>query len=578
VHGAVDGDRARERLRDHPWLIVLAAGPAVAEALLVATLGSSGAAALAPQVTAPTPFDVFHDWRWLLVYHPSWLAFGFEVLALVVVRSVLIVGLVRAAWPATVDRPAWRDQLRSTVGITVLVALVLLPFAVLTFAMAVVSLSWLFFVSVPVLVIAALLLHRAPVSASWWRDRPTWETVRVVLITFLVVTAAGAVLVRVSGPAQVVIAGLVGVASAWCWLQLVQALAGGSPQPRRRPFVVVGLAGVLVLVVGGTAAGFAVSVAVENARTLLPPVAANASGPPVLIVKGFNSEWDGVTRRWVAGRYRIRRFSYAGLDQHGRPRPYSRAATHRSVRDLALELRTQVSAFHAATGQPVNLVAESEGSLVALAYLTGSPHAPVGALVALSPLLGPGRVFYPPLGDSGWGTAAATVMDGVARSLSAVGPVDVSADSPLFRSFVDEGPALRGLLRCPAPGRREFAVIPLDSGVSAPAPVSIGVPHAFVPAFHGGLLGDHTSAQLIGRVLAGRAAPGSGFWAGTGDVVGSIAAAWQAPSLSQGLEPAWRHLPASNDCPAVRAAIRRWLGPEPLTSGTAPGGVRTRSG
>ena len=563
MHGAVGGDRARERLRDHPWLIVLAAAPAVAEALLVTTIGSSGAAALAPQVTAPTPFDVFHDWRWLLVYHPSWLAFGLEVVALVAVRSALVVGLVRAAWPASVDRPRWQDQLRSTVGITALVALVLLPFAVLAFAMAVVSLSWLFFVSVPVLVFAALLVHRAPVSASWWRDRPTWETVRVVLVTFIVITGAGAVLVHVPGPAQVVVAALVGVANAWCWLRLVQALAGGAPQPRRRPFVVVGLAGVLVLVVGGTAAGFAVSVAVENARTLLPPVAANASGPPVLIVKGFNSEWDGVTRRWVAGRYRIRRFSYAGLDQHGQPRPYNRAATHQSVRDLALQLRAQVAAFHTATGQPVSIVAESEGSLVALAYLTGSPHAPVGALVALSPLLGPGRVYYPLLGDPGWGTAAATVMDGVARALSAVGPVDVSADSPLFRSFVDEGPALRGLLRCPVPGRREFAVIPLDSGVSAPAPVSIGVPHAYVPAFHGGLLGDHTSAQLIGRVLTGRAATGSGFWAGAANVVGSLAAAWQAPSLSPGLEPAWRHLPASNDCPAVRTAIRTWLGPEP---------------
>ena len=565
MHGAVGGDRARERLRDHPWLIVLVAAPAAVEALLVATIGSSGAAALAPQVTAPTPFDVFHDWRWLLVYHPSWLAFGLEVVALVAVRSALVVGLVRAAWPAGVDRPRWQDQIRSTVGITALVALVLLPFAVLAFAMAVVSLSWLFFVSVPVLVFAALLVHRAPVSASWWRDRPTWETVRVVLVTFIVITGAGAVLVHVPGPAQVVIAGLVGVANAWCWLRLVQVLAGGAPQPRRRPFVVVGLAGVLVLVVGGTAAGFAVSVAVESARTLLPPVAANASGPPVLIVKGFNSEWDGVTRRWVAGRYRIRRFSYAGLDQHGQPRPYTRAATHQSVRDLALQLRAQVAAFHTATGLPVNIVAESEGSLVALAFLTGSPQAPVGALVALSPLLGPGRAYYPLLGDPGWGTAAATVMDGVARALSAVGPVDVSADSPLFRSFVDEGPALRGLLRCPVPGRREFAVIPLDSGVSAPAPVSIGVPHAFVPAFHGGLLGDHTSAQLIGRVLTGRAATGSGFWAGAADVIGSLAAAWQAPSLSPGLEPAWRHLPASNDCPAVRTAIRTWLGPEPAT-------------
>lgn len=562
MQGAADGHRAPERLGAHPWLLVLAVVPAALEALLVATIGSSGAAALAPQVTAATPFDVFHDWRWLLVYHSSWPAFTLEVLALVAVRSALMGGLVRAAWPAALDRPAWRDQLRATVRVTVLVALVLLPFAVLVFAMAVVSLSWLFFVAVPVLILAALLVHRAPVSASWWRDRPTWETVRVVLVTFVVITAAGAVLVHLPGPAQVALTALVGVANAWCWLRLVQALAGRAPQPRRRPFVVVGLAGILVLVVGGTAAGFAVSVAVENARTLLPPVSANAAGPPVLIVKGFNSEWDGVTRRWVTGRYRIRRFSYAGLDEHGQPRPYPRSATHRSTRDLALQLRTQVAAFHTATGQPVNIVAESEGSLVALAYLAGSPHAPVRSLVALSPLLGPGRVYYPTLGDPGWGTAAGTVMDGVARALSAVGPVDVSADSPLFRSFVDEGPALRGLLRCPVPGRREFAVIPLDSGVSAPAPVKIGIPHAFVPAFHGGLLGDHTSAALIGRVLAGRAATDSGFWAGAAGFVGSIAAAWQAPSLSPGLEPTWRTLPDPSDCAGVRAAMRRWLGPD----------------
>ena len=527
---------------------------------MIAAIGSSGAAALAPQVTAATPFDLFHDWRWLLVYHPSWPAFALEVLALLAVRSALMIGLVRAAWPAALEPPPWREQLRSIVRVTVLVALVLVPFAVLTFAMAVVSLSWLFFVAVPVVVLAALLVHRAPVSASWWRDRPTWETIRVVLGTFVLVTTAGAVLVHLPGPAQVALTALVGVANAWCWLQLVQSLAGRAPQPRRRPFVVVGLAGILILVVGGTTAGFAVSVALENARTLLPPVPPNASGPPVLIVKGFNSEWDGVTRGWVAGRYRIRRFSYAGLDRQGLPRPYPRSATHRSTRDLALELRTQVAAFQRATGQPVNIVAESEGSLVALAYLAGSPHAPVRSLVALSPLLGPGRVYYPTLGDPGWGTAAATVMDGVARALSAVGPVDVSADSPLFRSFVDEGPALRGLLRCPVPGRREFAVVPLDSGVSAPAPVKIGIAHAFVPAFHGGLLGDHTSARLIGQVLAGRAATGSDFWAGAAQVVGSIAAAWQAPSLSPGLEPAWRALPDPGDCVAVRRAMRRWLG------------------
>src|ERR1019366_5257226 len=194
----------------------------------------------------------------------------------------------------------------------------------------------------------------------------------------------------------------------------------------------------------------------------------------------------------------------------GHPRPYARSDTHRSVPSLARALRTQVEAFHVATGQPVSIVAESEGSLGAPRYPAAPPNAPVHNLVALSPLLAPGRVDYPPVGVSGWGTVAGSVLDGLARGLSTVGPVDVSADTPLFRSLVDEGPALQSLLRCAVPGRREFAVIPLDSGVSVPAPTHVGIPHAVVPAFHGGLLGDHTTAALIDDVLAGRAATGSG--------------------------------------------------------------------
>jgi hypothetical protein len=153
------------------------------------------------------------------------------------------------------------------------------------------------------------------------------------------------------------------------------------------------------------------------------------------------------------------------------------------------------------------------------------------------------------------------VLDGIARALSAVAPVDVSADAGLFRSFVDEGPVLQGLLQCPAPRTREFAVIPLDSGVSAPAPVTIRVPHAVVPAFHGGLLGDATTARLIDDVLARRRASGSGFWAGAGDVVGALASGWQAPSLERSLEPSWGPLPSPSDCAGVRAALRRWLAP-----------------
>jgi len=494
------------------------------------------------------------------VYHPSWLAFAVEALALVAARSLVVVTLVREAWPASMPRPSWRDELRRTAGFVALLAVVLLPFAVLAFAMAVVALSWLFFVAVPVLVMAALLVHRGIAVPGWWRDRPTRETVRVVLFAFVALSAAGAVLDAAPVAARVPLAALAGVVDAWCWLRLVEAVAGAPPQRRRRPFVVVALVGIAALVVGGTTAGFAVSVAIENGRSPVPPVSPRATGPPVLIVKGFNSEWDGVTRQWVHGRYRIRRFSYRGLDRNGDPRRYGRADTHQSVQALALELGRQVDAFAAEAHERVSIVAESEGSVVALAYVAATPTAPVRAVVALSPLLAPGRVFYPPVGSDGWGTAAGSVMDGIARALSLVGPVDVSADTPLFRSFVDEGPALRGLLRCATPSRREFAVLPLDSGVSAPGAVDVGIPHAAVPAFHGGLLGDHTTAALIRHVIGDRSASGSGFWRGAGDAVGELAAAWQAPGLDQSLEPAWRTLPDPGSCSAVRATLRSWIG------------------
>ena len=118
---------------------------------------------------------------------------------------------------------------------------------------------------------------------------------------------------------------------------------------------------------------------------------------------------------------------------------------------------------------------------------------------------------------------------------------------------------MRSLLQCPAPGVREFAVLPLDSGVSAPPPIEVRIPHAVVPAFHGGLLGDRTSAALLLHVLRGEPASGSSFWSGVADVVNAGAAAWQAPDLVASLVPTWRGLPEADDCPAVRAELRRWL-------------------
>lgn len=549
-----------DRRRRRALLIGIPAGLAALEALLVLSVGPAPAVALAPQIAAPAPFGSFHDLRWLLVYHPSWFAFVAEAGLVLVLRAALDTALVRLAWPDDVDLAPWREHLARTLRYTAIVMAVLLIFAVLVFAMAVTSLSWLFFVAVPVLLMIGVLVHHGAVSPTWWRDAPTRTSVGAVLAAFAILTVAGGVLGAVPSWLAVLLAAVAGGSMGWCRHRLVHSIARHAPPPRRRPFALVGLAGVLVLVVAGTAIGFAVSVAVEGARTPLPPARADATGAPVLVVKGFNSKWDGVTRRWVDGDYRIRRFSYAGLDADGEPRPYDRPATHRRLQVLARAMREQVDAFADATGEPVRIVAESEGALVALTYLAATPDAPVRAAVLLSPLLAPGRVYYPPLGESGWGVVSGTVMGGIAAALGAVGPVDVSSDTPLFRSILAQAPTLQSLLRCPVPGVRQLAILPLDSGVSAPAPVEVGLPHAWVPAFHGGLLGDDATAELVEKVLRGLPASGSGTWSSVGDVVNAGASAWQAPSLEQGLEPAWASLPAPDECVAARRELARWVG------------------
>jgi hypothetical protein len=555
-----DRDRARARLRDHPLLVAITSGASALETLLIVMIGPSSAAALGPQVSAPAPYGVYHDLRWLLVYHSSWVGFVLEVAVLLGIRTAIDTVATLAAWPADVERPPWREHTRYVAGFSIVQAVVLVLFAELAFAMAFTSLSWLFFVSVPVLLIVTVLVHHGAVDRRWWRDPPTRASVGAALLVFVVLTIGGGVIAVVPEWLMPVLAAGVGVPVAWCRLRIVDSLThrpAGAQSPRA-PYAVVGLVGVLVLVIGGTASGFAVATAVENGRTPLPVAAGDATGPPVLVVKGFNSKWDGVTRQWVSGNYRIRRFSYRGLDGNDRPRAYDRSDTHRSVRALVGEMRDQVEALHDETGRAVRIVAESEGALVTQAYLSGVPDAPVRAVVLLSPLIAPGRVAYPALGHEGWGVVAGTVLHGLTFIVGAVGPVEVSPDTPLFRSIVEEEPALGALLGCPPPGIRSFAILPLDSGVSAPAPLHVRVRHAVVPAFHGGLLGDTTSADLLGRVFRGRRAQGSGAWAFVGDVVNAGAAPWQVPSLESSLESG--SAIDADDCPAVRAELRRWLG------------------
>jgi len=555
--------------RGHTRLFVASAGIAAAEALLVVALLPRGAAAITPQVSAPAPFGVYHDLRWFLVYQPSWLVVVVGIVALVAFRTALDVWLVRCAWPRDVTSPDRRTHLRCATRFTLVQVGVLVLFAVLAFAMAVTSLSWLFFVATPVLLMVAVLVHHGEVLPSWLRDRPSRVSVTAIVLAFAVLTTAGAVISVVPDVAVPFVAAAAALVVAWCRCRAVDDLArrgATTPSPdrgvgegrgHRRPFAVIGLAGVLAIVLGGTAVGFAVSVAWESGRTPPPRASSDASGPPVLVVKGFNSRWDGVTFRWVRGDHLIRRFSYRGLDTRARPLPYERDDTHRGLVELAREMRRQVDALRNASGERVSIVAESEGALVSQVYLAGYPRAPVDAVVLLSPLAEPGRVFYPPPGEDGWGVGAGVVMRALAGIIGTLGPVDVSADAPLFRSIVDLGPTVGALLACAPPSVRSYAVLPVDEGVAAPAPVDVGYDHQVVGAFHGGLLGDATTQDAIAAVLAGEEPDdGSTFWEVVGDALSAGAAPWQAPGLEPTLEPAWRDQPRGGGCAAVRADLQ----------------------
>ncbi|MBV8235083.1 MAG: hypothetical protein JO075_05205, partial [Acidimicrobiia bacterium] len=65
-------------------LIALAMALPVLETAILWAVGMESALGIAPQVSAPAPFDVFHDLRWLLVYHRSWVGLLLEGVAFVV--------------------------------------------------------------------------------------------------------------------------------------------------------------------------------------------------------------------------------------------------------------------------------------------------------------------------------------------------------------------------------------------------------------------------------------------------------------------------------------------------------------
>jgi hypothetical protein len=337
------------------------------------------------------------------------------------------------------------------------------------------------------------------------------------------------------------------------------------------PVAPLGVAALVGIIVLGVSVGFSVSSrSSQLARAAEVTTAAGAgagsggavnatAGRPVLLVSGFGSRYagqdDGIGA-WADER----RFSYRGVDGDGRPLPYQDADTYQDVsRSVALMAR-QVEAFRAEVEQPVTIVAESEGALIAKAYLMSHPDAPVDTLVLLSPLVEPGGAYYPPAGDDGWGVAGGLGLRWITAIVRSLSPLDMTTDDGLFRSIADDAPAFREMLACPVDGVDQLAVFPLADAVAGAEPHLHGVLSAVVPAFHGGLADNPDVQRTIRTVLQGGASPERSWWQATDTVIRAGAAAWRVPLLPISINPVWEAGDDASSCSDIAGLVTAWVG------------------
>ncbi|MGC1211227.1 MAG: hypothetical protein WA890_08215 [Micromonospora sp.] len=516
-------------------LLTLAVLPPVLEAAVLMGIGFHGARGLPPQVTAVWPYDSYHDLRWLLVYHNSWWSFLLGLLALIAFRGVLSAGLTALAWPAGVDRPSFPWLLRRNLEVAALAAVIISPWAALSVAFSTVALSWYLLASLIPMLLLTPFLQRAGVVRHWWRGLPTARLLGWSLLNFVLLTVAAAFIVSVPGWWPVAVAVVTGAANALLWRQTVAAAA----LPRRIRWPRVPVAPIAILLTMAAAVGWQslFGLVVSGPKEWRPPVISQPLPdrvPQALIaIAGHDSRWDGRP----SDDPRVERFSYRGLDGQGRPLPYGPRDTHQSLGSSAALLAAHVEALHRRTGRPVALLGESEGAMVARMYLEKWPKpSPVEAVMLFSPLVQPGRAYYPPPGHSGWGLAVGWELRGIFALANVPQKVKSDPDQPFVRSVLVDAPFLRNRTLCPVPGVRMIAFLPTVSAVEAPPGEYSQIPVFQLPAFHGGLLGRRAAEARVVDFLAGDEIdrPRREY-----RLLQRLGAAWQPPPLALSVNPIW---------------------------------------
>jgi hypothetical protein len=568
----------------HRGLIALCCGTAMAEAFLLIVVAPA-ARALAPQVSALPPLAIFHDLRWLYSTQRSWLSFGLLLAGLLVVRAALNTALVRLAWPAYLAPPPLA-ALRGALVVTTLACLLISPLVSLTFGVAILPFSWPFLALLPAMLLIALPLSHAGLAGTWWRTLPPASAAWWLLAEFVVLTAAAAVCTALPPPDAVPIAGLAGLVNARAWYGLTAAIAraagkahtesGEAVPPRTAlartalartalaetalaqpgpaakdpaglapsavhpiPAGPMALAAVIAVVIalirlvfffGGPAAtGRPQTTVAWETGTQGPAragdAAANAANP-VLEIAGFGSWCCGQDRalaKALPGTL-VRQFSYLGTDSHGQPLPYGWKASNLPLPELGDRIAAQLWRLHEQTGKPVDIVAESEGTLGLDAMLAQHPDAPVGSVVLLSPIVAPGQYGYKGTGSS---LVTKDELNALIWFVGGLSPFGSSGAQTLISSVNNVGARFASAAAEHAPVRM-LEVIPLADAVTLP-PCPLPRNVVVIPAFHGELLGDPVALRAVRRFLTDRSVTGVSSLRTTAEIMAAAASAWRMP-------------------------------------------------
>ena len=542
----------------HRGLILAAAGGAVAEAGLL-TLIAPAARPVAPQVTAMPVLAAYHDLRWLFTDSGSWFGFAGIMLAVLLFRAAVDTALLRLAWPRELRAPGLGRAFWSCMALTAVAWLLLSPAVTLAFGVAVLPFSWPFLAALPIILGIAAALSHGGVIVAWWRRLPPLRSVLWLLGSFLVLSAGAAVIAHLGTAAALGVAAVTGVVNARAWYGLAGLAARLHPRTPASvpakvllglPFAPIAAIMAMALVVGmarlmftgaiqlpiGTPTPVAAANALtgEAARagtavTAAPATATVTAGAAVLVVSGFGSSCcdaaNGLRAKMPGSD--VRQFSYVGLDSRDFPVRHGPSADDLPLPVLGDRLAGQLEVLHNQTHRPVDVVAESEGTLGVYAMLSRHPGLPIGSVVLLSPIVDPGRVSYPPgQDDASVSEEALNELNHLAGEISPYGPSGaqdlLSSVSEFGAKYFDtvsgeSGKSLRWL-----------AVVPLADALTLPV-CTLPPDVIVVPAFHGGLLGDGTVLPMVANFLEGQQVSGTPEMREAAEAITGAAAAWRMP-------------------------------------------------